>query len=200
MPSRPRASAALSSRLCARRSAERQKIRISYRRGSAAESNARVICPYRLILAGPVWYLVAYCERSSGIRVFRVDRIESAKLLAEKCPPPDLGAIDAQLERGPVFVSDAPVRLRVRFSAKIARWIEERERGTKEADGSFVVEYPMADLDWGVRHVLGYGREAEILSPPEARRGDSGAAVGDAWLSRLSEGSRTLRVERSKVQ
>ncbi len=149
---------------------KRQKIQITYRRGSAAESSERVIRPYRLILAGPVWYLVAHCERSSGIRVFRVDRIEEAKLVAEKCPPPDLGAIDAQLERGPVFVSDAPVRLRVRFSAKIARWIEERERGTKEADGSFVVEYPMADLDWGVRHVLGYGREAEILSPSEARK------------------------------
>jgi proteasome accessory factor C len=149
---------------------KRQKIRISYRRGSAAESSERVICPYRLILAGPVWYLVAYCERSNGIRVFRVDRMEKAKLLAEKCPPPDIAAIDEQLERGPVFVSDAPVKLRVRFSAKIARWIEEREQGTKEPDGSFVVEYPLADLDWGVRYVLRYGPEAEILSPPEARQ------------------------------
>ena len=149
---------------------KRQKIRVSYRRSSAAESSARVICPYRLILAGPVWYLVAYCEKSKGIRVFRVDRMEEAKLLAEKCLPPDLGAIDEQLERGEVFVSDAPVRLRVRFSAKIARWIEEREHGEKQADGSFVVEYPLADRDWGVRHVLRYGAEAEILSPPEARK------------------------------
>ena len=57
----------------------------------------------------------------------------------------------------------------MRYSPKIARWIQEREQGTTDADGSFVVEHALADLDWAVRHVLQYGPEAEVLEPEEAR-------------------------------
>lgn len=148
----------------------RRKLRIAYRRASSAAARERVVWPYRLILAGPVWYLVARCERSKGIRVFRVDRIEQADPLDETFAAPDLTALDAQLTRGPVFVSQAPVTLRVRFSPRIARWIEEHEQGTIEPDGSYVVEYRLADIDWAVRHVLQYGPEAAIVDPPEARQ------------------------------
>jgi proteasome accessory factor C len=149
---------------------QRRKLRIVYRRGNASEPSSRVVRPYRLILAGPVWYLLAFCEKSMAIRIFRVDRIEEAAVLPDKFAPPDLASIEAQLANGPVFVSDAPVKMRVRFSPKVARWLQEHETGTVEADGSFVVEYPLADLDWGVRHVLQYGPEAEILEPREARK------------------------------
>jgi proteasome accessory factor C len=146
-----------------------KKLVIAYRGGAATEPTSRTICPYRLLLAGPVWYLIAHCERSSGLRSFRVDRIETAEVSADSCEKPDLSALDAARLSGSKFVSDAPVKLRVRFSATIARWLREREEGTEEADGSFVVEYPLADLDWAVRYVLRYGPEAEILDPPEAR-------------------------------
>jgi proteasome accessory factor C len=149
---------------------QRRKLRVVYQRVNASEPTSRIVRPYRLILAGPVWYLLGFCEKSMAIRVFRVDRMEKATVLPDKFAAPDLAAIDEQVAKGPVFVSDAPVKLRVRFSPKIARWLQERESGTVEADGSFVVEYPLADLDWGVRHVLQYGAEAEILEPPEARK------------------------------
>jgi len=148
----------------------RRKLRIVYRRGNAVEATARIVCPYRLILAGPVWYLVGHCEKSEAMRIFRVDRIEEATALHETCAIPDLASIDEQLAKGPVFVSEAPVRLRVRYSPRIARWLEEHETGRKDPDGSFIVEYPLADLEWAMRHVLQYGPEAEILEPPEARK------------------------------
>ena len=151
--------------------ANRRKLRIAYRRGDATAATTRVVCPYRLILAGPGWYLVAHCEHSRGVRVFRVDRIEDAKPLGEKYVAPAPAALAAQLDSGPVFaLADAPVTLRIRYSAKIARWIAEREQGSAEADGSYVVEYPLADVDWALRHVLQYGAEAEILEPADARR------------------------------
>jgi len=150
--------------------AKRRKLRIAYRRGDATEATTRVVSPYRLILAGPGWYLIGFCERSDGVRVFRLDRVEGAELLGETCAPPDEAAMAEYLARGPVFASTAPVTLRVRFSPRIARWVAEREPGTAEPDGSYVVDYPMADVDWAVRHVLQYGPEAEILQPAEARR------------------------------
>ena len=151
--------------------AKHRKLRIAYRRGDATTATTRVVCPYRLILAGPGWYLVAYCERNQHVRVFRVDRISDAQVLGEKCVAPAPAMLGEQSGNGPVFAStNAPLTLRVRYSPKVARWIQERELGTGDADGSYVAEYPMADVDWALRHVLQYGAEAEILGPAQARR------------------------------
>lgn len=150
--------------------AKRRKLRIGYRRGDSTTAAERIVCPYRLILAGPGWYLVAHCERSNGVRVFRVDRIEGAQMLSEKYESPTRDALSAHLSGGPVFESDAPTTLRVRYSPKIARWIRERLDGTVESDGSYVVEHPMADSDWALRHVLQYGPEAEVIGPAAVRR------------------------------
>jgi predicted DNA-binding transcriptional regulator YafY len=58
----------------------------------------------------------------------------------------------------------------VRYSARIARWIGEREgRAADGADGSITVEHPIADPDWAVRHVLQYGPDAEVLAPAAMR-------------------------------
>ena len=35
--------------------------------------------------------------------------------------------------------------------------------------GWFSITHPLADIQWGVRHVLQYGPEAEVLDPPEVR-------------------------------
>lgn len=149
--------------------ARRRKLRLAYRRGDSTTSIRRIVCPYRLILAGPGWYLLAHCERSNGVRVFRLDRIEDAQMLGETYAAPTPDVLAAHLDNSPVFESDALATLRVRYSPKIAPWIRERLDGTVEPDGSYVVEHPLADADWAVRHVLQYGAEAEILEPAAVR-------------------------------
>jgi predicted DNA-binding transcriptional regulator YafY len=59
--------------------------------------------------------------------------------------------------------------MKVRYSPRIAQWIAEREEGETANDGSFVVDHPLADHDWAVRHVLQYGPEAEVLEPESVR-------------------------------
>lgn len=68
-----------------------------------------------------------------------------------------------------MFASKAIETLRVSYSPRIARWIAEREQGEQQADGSFVVEHPLADDEWAVRHVLQYGPEAEVIAPERVR-------------------------------
>lgn len=148
----------------------RRKLRIAYRRGDSTSAVGRVVCPYRLILAGPGWYLVAHCERSKGVRVFRVDRITDTQILGEKYAAPSTDVLTARLEDGPVFESDTPATVRVRYSTWIARWIRERHEGIPEGDGSYVVEHPLADVEWAIRHVLQYGPEAEVVAPADVRR------------------------------
>ena len=59
--------------------------------------------------------------------------------------------------------------MRVRYSPRIARWIAEREGVQPDADGSLTLDHPLLDVQWGVRHVLQYGPDAEVLEPNDVR-------------------------------
>lgn len=145
--------------------ASRQKVRIVYRSGASPESSARVIAPYSLAFANGMWYLVAGCERSEEIRIFRMDRVESAERLAEGFEPPEASVVDEVLREGPFHRGDKSERMTVRYSPRVARWIAEREGMEVAADGSLTTDRPLADAAWGVRHVLQYGPDAEVIEP-----------------------------------
>ena len=147
----------------------RRKVSLTYRRGAGAEASARTICPYGVVAASGMWYVVAHCERSEGVRVFRLDRIEGVEVLAGSYRMPASFSIDSVVSEGRVFIGEAPRRMTVRYSPRIARWIAERAGGTPAADGSLTLEHLMADEDWAVRHVLQYGPDAEVLEPGELR-------------------------------
>jgi proteasome accessory factor C len=155
-----------------------RKVRITYRGSTDHESAARVVCPYASAFATGAWYLVAHCDRSQGIRVFRVDRIEAVEALDEPYEVPADFSMDDILKEGHVFQGEAPERVQIRYGPRVARWIAEREGRTLAADGSLTLEYPMADQAWVVRHVLQYGADAEVIGPAGARAAVRAALEG----------------------
>jgi proteasome accessory factor C len=149
----------------------RRKLRLTYRRGDADRSTERVIAPYALLAASGMFYIVAYCDQSKGIRIFRLDRVEGVEATSERFEiPPDF-SLDDVLYDGKALHAEQLRTVRVRYSPRIARWIAEREGAALDADGSLTIEHPLADLSWAVRHVLQYGPEAEVLGPEEVRKG-----------------------------
>lgn len=131
---------------------------------------SRVIHPFGLVFSRGHWFVVAHCESARALRVFRADRIVRAWLMPTKeVVQPDDFSLHRLLDDGRVLIGEVSEALVVRYSARIARWIAEREQGVKEQDGSFVVEHPLADDDWAVRHVLQYGPDAEVLAPERVR-------------------------------
>lgn len=158
-------------RLAAVRQALRRrcKLHLAYRRSGAEETTHRTIAPYALVVASGMFYVVAYCERSEGLRIFRMDRVEAAEVGEERFDLPAGFSLDAVLRDGRAFHAEQVRTLRVRYSPRIARWIAEREGRSPAADGSLTVEHPLADEDWAIRHVLQYGPDAEVLAPAELR-------------------------------
>ena len=154
-----------------------RKARIAYRRGDADAPGERTICPYTLLVSRGAWYLVAYCERSTDIRVFRLDRVERVETLGETFERPETYSPSDFVREGMVFRAEEAPTMTVRYSPRIARWIAEREGVEPDGDGSVTIERPMADLDWGVRHVLQYGPDAEVVGP---------AALREAVVRRLA--------------
>lgn len=151
---------------------------ITYRSARAPEDSERRVEPLAVIWSRGAWYLVAWCERQEGLRVFRLDRITRATAEAERFAARGGLALDEVLRDGKVLSGGGDEVMRVRYSPRVARWIAERERLPVAADGSVEAEYPLLDVEWGVRQVLRYGPDAEVLSP---------ASLREAVVARLRE-------------
>lgn len=146
-----------------------RKVRVRYA-PSSGPTTARVVHPYATHFANGMWYLLGWCELREAVRAFRLDRIEDAVLLDADFARPADSITEQFVREGRVFsaAEPAPV-LRVRYSAKVAPWIAERERRELAADGSLEMEHPLADPAWAVRHLLQYGAEVTVLEPDDLR-------------------------------
>ncbi len=147
----------------------RRKTRLRYAKAADDAPSARIICPYAIVFTEQMWYVVAHCESTDGIRIFRLDRIAEVEQLAARFDSPRDFSLEAIVRDGKAFQGDDAATLRVRYSPHIARWIAEREGKALAEDGSLTVEHPLADREWAVRHLLQYGAEADVLAPQEVR-------------------------------
>ena len=148
---------------------EQRKARLRYRGGGDREASQRIVCPYAIVFANGMWYTVAHCESSDGVRFFRLDRVEDVQLLDARFAAASHASVEEIVRQGRAFHRDGARTLTVRYSARIARWIAEREGKPLAEDGTLTVEHPLADVDWAVRHVLQYGPEVDVLEPAEVR-------------------------------
>lgn len=142
---------------------------IRYRTATSEAEDERSVQPLGVAWSRGAWYLVAWCERSAGVRVFRTDRISAATCEPRRFTPPKGFSLEDVLRDGKVLAGPQEGTMRVRYSARIARWIAEREQVSFAPDGSAEATYPLYDAEWGVRHVLRYGPDAEVLEPPDVR-------------------------------
>jgi proteasome accessory factor C len=146
-----------------------RKVRLTYRKAAEERATHRVVCPYAIVFTSGMWYAVAHCESSEGVRFFRLDRVDAVELLEARYTRPGGFSVDEVTPGGKAFRTEDARTLRLRYSAGIARWIAEREGKAVADDGSLVIEHPLADLDWAVRHVLQYGPDVTVLEPVEVR-------------------------------
>lgn len=152
---------------------ERLRCTIAYLKPAAAAAEPRPVDPYVLIAASGQWYLVGFCHLSSDVRVFRADRVMAVEPLEEHFDLPDGFDPEDYVREGWVFRAGEEVEeveVPVRYSPRIARWIEEQGPVERQEDGSLVVRHRVVDPGWLIRHVLAHAPEAEVLAPQEMRR------------------------------
>lgn len=135
----------------------------------------RVIEPYGLMLAWGHWYCIARAPEKNAIRVFRVDRMRNAALVAgasQRFTVPPEFSIQDYLDRSPWELSEAPaVTARVRVGFPHSRWLVAEELGRViepvDAEGGALLEFDVRAPDAFIRWLLPFGAQAEILSPAE---------------------------------
>ena len=151
----------------------RQKKRVlEIRYPSGGEVKNRAVEPLLMSSIDGVWYLNAYCRHVDAPRLFRLDRILSARLTDEHFE--ERQGVDLRTDYEDIDPRGyAARRAMVRFSPGIARWMEERpelDLIEEHADGSADYALYYTDPGWAARRVMRYLGEAVVLEPEELRQ------------------------------
>ena len=156
---------------------EGRRVAARYREGPKVVR--RTLDPLGLVFKAGAWYLVA--RRSVGMRVYRVSRFASVRVLEETFERPsdfELGAYWA--ESSERFVRERPrfdVRIRMRrIGLRYLRGIVHQdgralldEAGKGSPDEVVELTVPFDQLEYAYRELLTFGGDVEVLDPPELR-------------------------------
>jgi predicted DNA-binding transcriptional regulator YafY len=147
-----------------------RRVRLVYRGQGQPEPLQRDIDPYGLVHQAGWWYSVGYCHLRQALRTFRVDRILDLAVLAETFQTPadfDLRTYMEQAESHP------QVKVRLRFGPEGAGLAQDSraywDTFEEQPDGSVIVTFAVADLNWAASIVLSYGGLAVVVEPGELR-------------------------------
>ncbi|MFW6094434.1 MAG: helix-turn-helix transcriptional regulator [Pseudomonadota bacterium] len=154
----------------------RRRLELVYRSRSREESTSRNVSPQRLVHYRDNWYLDAWCHMRQGLRIFAVDRIDSATVLDEAADDLTDAELDENLARSYGIFSGVPRATAIlRFSAHMARWVAEeqwhpRQQGQWLTDGRYELTVPYADPTELVRDILRFGADVEVVRPETLRQ------------------------------
>jgi proteasome accessory factor C len=151
--------------LARRAVSERRAVELWYYTAARDESTHRVIDPVQVFVTDGVTYLEAWCRRAEGMRIFRLDRFEDAKLLDEPAViPSDVSPADVS---GGVY-RPAPEHLLVELDLRPGwEWVSEYypcESVESTADGVRAT-LRVADPAWVSALVRRSGGAVSVLAP-----------------------------------
>ena len=154
------------SRACERR----RVVEMEYYTYGRDDITRRRVHPLSLEFGMGHWYLRAWDERSSEVRVFRVDRIKDLSVTVDEFEPPEEEG--EEYPPGPYGVTTSGgIEVRLRFSSALARWAKEQPlfSQTRREKGGLVCTLHTDNLTWLERELLKYGTEVEVLAPTELK-------------------------------
>lgn len=129
--------------------------------GANGSSRRRRIKPLKLLCKTGNWYVKAYCMEKEDFRIFKLNRILEAELLAETfLPMPFPEAEDGR-----------EVELReivLRFSKEAAYRVYDEfdaSQMTPQEDGTILVRSRMPEDAWLVNYLLSFGADVTVISP-----------------------------------
>lgn len=160
----------------------RSVLRISYEAPGRLEATEREIEPLGLVFYLERWHLIAWCRLRRDYRDFRADRIIRTSAGTETFEPHAGFSLREFLAKS--FQPENPQIASIRFSrAAVDRARREwgfAIRAQQEEGDNLVLTFAVAELRWITGWLLSFGREAEVISPPELREMIVAAALDAA--------------------
>ena len=156
---------------------DRRRVTFGYTDKNGARTQRRVD-PYGFIVSNGRVYLVGFDHTRTDMRVFAVDNVSNVAVTPQTFERPadfNLEAYGAHSVSGVVHgdhVADVTVRFSpvVAKAATAASTVARDRRVVQRDDGGVEITYRVSDPIEIVRFSLGWGAEAEVVAPEEARR------------------------------
>lgn len=152
--------------------ARKNKRLLEIRYPSGTTIRNRAVEPLMMSGIEGVWYLNAYCRAAEGHRLFRLERILSARVLEERFTGRE--EIEPKTEYEDIDPRGyAARRAVIRFSAEVARWMEEHpelDLIVEHEDGSADYALYYTDEPWAAKRVMQYLGEAVVVEPEALRQ------------------------------
>jgi predicted DNA-binding transcriptional regulator YafY len=137
----------------------------------------RRIDPYAVFPYERSWHIVSYCHLRDDVRIFKVDRIRSARMTDAQFKVREGFDLSAFLSAGWGLIRgvDTPVEdVALRFHPPAARWvIDDRwhssQRTDWQPDGTLLMQLRIQVTPEFQRWVFRYGRDVEVIAPDGLR-------------------------------
>jgi proteasome accessory factor C len=145
----------------------RKRVHLEYFSASRGELTERAVDPWGLFTALGRWYLIALDHASGEERMFRVDRIRSARVLDEDAAVPE--EFDADRYRGAFVRREATgPQMELEVSPAVARWFEEYYPVTESRtlpDSWQAIRLAYSGERWAATLVLQLGADVRNVRP-----------------------------------
>ncbi len=152
-----------------------RKVEIGYRSPNSGSLRERVLSPYALEPTASGLYVIGYDEWAKDIRTFKLERLESARVLAEPYAIPSDFDPDAYQATSWGIMSGGQVQeVVLRFSASANPYVRERQwhpsqQLEESSDGGCLlrvwVSEPLEMQPW----IRSWGAQVEVLAPEGLR-------------------------------
>ncbi len=150
------------------RSAIGQNRIITFRYYSPERTEQRKLEPYRLIFQWSSWYVWGFCVKRQDYRLFKLTRMTGLTITEETFTQREIPEYKCDKLRH----TKGEISAAVRFDAS-AKWRIVDEFGTEnfseDDDGSIILTFTWSDKFSFFSYILGFGENAEIISPVEYR-------------------------------
>ena len=153
----------------------RKRLRISHFSRQNGKTTEREVSPQRLVHYRDNWYLDAWCHLREDVRSFSIDAITQIKVIDAAAQAVPDGDINAAVDAGYGIFAGAPKGwATLKFTPERARWVagekwHPHQRGSTQADGSYVLEIPYSDERELTGDLLRFGADVEVMAPPDLR-------------------------------
>ncbi|MEA3297788.1 MAG: WYL domain-containing protein [candidate division Zixibacteria bacterium] len=134
----------------------------------------RIVEPYFIIFKGRAFYFVAFCRLRNELRTFRLDRILDIELIGDTFVRRNNITPESYFNQSWLVYSGDPVKVVIHFTGAAVRVVQSGIHHPDESIrdlGNGRVEYSVVTrgLEEIQRWILGFGCEADVISPSELR-------------------------------
>ncbi|MCL4514102.1 MAG: transcriptional regulator [Firmicutes bacterium] len=156
--------------------ADRKQVEIQYRSSTGKESR-RIVCIYFLEVTGIGYstYAIGLDSLSGEIRIFKVERIDQARVLSEGYEiPPDFDPQTRLAAGWGIMWGDEITEVRLCFSPAVARRVGESvwhhsQEIEATPDGGCILSVSISNIMEIKPWIRSWGADVEVLAPPELR-------------------------------